>query len=122
MQLNILRSLNSGQIGASSDRNPDTDDAFFARVNLTFNNIFLNASLRREGSTKLGSENRYGTFPAIGVGADLNSFLDLNGVQQLKARVSYGVTGNLPAGVGLAHRSEDGLGVEEALLVVQLIS
>ena len=97
--------LNSGQIGASSDRNPDTEiDAFFARVNLTFNNnIFLNASLRREGSTKLGSENRYGTFPAIGVGADLNSFLDLNGVQQLKARVSYGVTGNLPAGVGLAQ-------------------
>jgi len=97
--------LNSGQIGASSDRNPDTEiDAFFARVNLTFNNnIFLNASLRREGSTKLGADNRYGTFPAIGLGADLNSFLDLNGVQQLKARVSYGVTGNLPAGIGLSQ-------------------
>ena len=73
-------------------------------VNLTFNNnIFLNASLRREGSTKLGADNRYGTFPAIGLGADLNSFLDLNGVQQLKARVSYGVTGNLPAGIGLSQ-------------------
>ncbi len=97
--------LNSGQIGASSDRNPDTEiDAFFARVNLTFNNsIFLNASLRREGSTKLGADNRYGTFPAIGLGADLNSFLDLNGVQQLKARVSYGVTGNLPSGIGLSQ-------------------
>lgn len=97
--------LNSGQIGASSDRNPDTEiDAFFARVNLTFNNnIFLNASLRREGSTKLGADNRYGTFPAIGLGADLNSFLGLNGVQQLKARVSYGVTGNLPAGIGLSQ-------------------
>ena len=97
--------LNSGQIGANSDRNPDTEiDAFFARVNLTFNNnIFLNASLRREGSTKLGADNRYGTFPAIGLGADLNSFLDLNGVQQLKARVSYGVTGNLPAGIGLSQ-------------------
>lgn len=97
--------LNAGQVNASSDRNPDTEiDAFFARVNLTFNNnIFLNASLRREGSTKLGADNRYGTFPAVGLGADLNSFLDLNGVQQLKARVSYGVTGNLPAGIGLSQ-------------------
>ena len=79
--------LNSGQIGANSDRNPDTEiDAFFARVNLTFNNnIFLNASLRREGSTKLGADNRYGTFPAIGLGADLNSFLDSKWCSAIKS-------------------------------------
>lgn len=97
--------LNAGNINANSDRNPDTEiDAFFARLNLTINNnIFVNASLRREGSTKLGADNRYGTFPAISVGADLAQMLDLSGVQQLKPRISYGVTGNLPQGVGLAQ-------------------
>ena len=97
--------LNAGNTNANSDRNPDTEiDAFFARLNLTFNNnIFINASLRREGSTKLGADNRYGTFPAISVGADLAQMLDLSGVQQLKPRISYGVTGNLPQGIGLSQ-------------------
>tara|TARA_B100000902_G_scaffold22918_1_gene27653 strand:+ start:2800 stop:5715 length:2916 start_codon:yes stop_codon:yes gene_type:complete len=97
--------LNAGEVLANSGRAPETEiDAFFARVNMTLNNnIFINASLRREGSTKLGSENQYGTFPAIGVGADLNSFLGLSGVQQLKARISYGVTGNLPQESGLSR-------------------
>ncbi len=97
--------LNAGQVSANSDRNPDTEiDAFFARLNMTINNnIFINASLRREGSTKLGADNRYGTFPAISIGADLAQMLDLSGVQQLKPRISYGVTGNLPQGVGLAQ-------------------
>ena len=66
-------------------------------------NFYLNASVRREGSTKLGADNRWGTFPAVGLGADLNSFLGLEGVQQLKARASYGVTGNLPGSYGLSQ-------------------
>ena len=97
--------LNAGQIRANSARNPDTEiEAYFARLNMTIaDNIYLNASLRREGSTKLGADNRWGTFPAVGLGADLNSFLGLEGVQQLKARASYGVTGNLPGGIGLSQ-------------------
>ncbi|MDA0843207.1 MAG: SusC/RagA family TonB-linked outer membrane protein [Bacteroidetes bacterium] len=97
--------LNAGQISANSARNPDTEiEAYFARLNMTIaDNIYLNASLRREGSTKLGADNRWGTFPAVGLGADLNSFLGLEGVQQLKARASYGVTGNLPGGIGLSQ-------------------
>ena len=72
--------LNAGQVSANSDKNPDTEiDAFFARLNMTINNnIFINASLRREGSTKLGADNRYGTFPSISIGADLAQMLDLS--------------------------------------------
>lgn len=97
--------LNAGQIGASSARNPDTEiEAYFARVNMTIaDNFYFNASVRREGSTRLGADNRWGTFPAVGLGADLNAFLGLEGVQQLKARASYGVTGNLPGGIGLSQ-------------------
>ena len=59
--------------------------------------------MRREGATKVGSENTYGIFPAVGIGVDLNSYLNLNKVQQLKLRASYGVTGNLPQEIGLSQ-------------------
>ncbi len=78
--------------------------AFFGRVNLTYNdNIFLNASLRREGSTKLGPENQWGNFPAASIGADVSNYLPWDIVNQLKVRVGYGVTGALPRQSGLAQ-------------------
>jgi len=78
--------------------------AGFARVNLTFDNgIFFNASVRREGSTRLGPENKWGTFPAAGIGADLNQYLHLPKVNLLKLRIGYGVTGSLPSESGLAQ-------------------
>ena len=78
--------------------------AFFGRVNLTIDDgIYFNASVRREGSTKLGPENQWGTFPAFGVGVDLNRYLSLGGVDLLKFRVGYGVTGALPGRSGQAQ-------------------
>ncbi|MEX1239969.1 MAG: TonB-dependent receptor [Cyclobacteriaceae bacterium] len=78
--------------------------AQFARLNLTFDNaIFVNASVRREGSSKLGIDNRYGIFPSVGVGVDLASFFPSDNVNVLKLRVGYGVTGSLPNESGLAQ-------------------
>lgn len=78
--------------------------AGFARVNLTWDNgVFLNASLRREGSTKLGIDNRWGWFPAVGAGVDVNKYLNLANVNLLKFRVGYGVTGSLPNDSGIAQ-------------------
>jgi iron complex outermembrane receptor protein len=78
--------------------------AFFGRVNFNLNNgIFFNASVRREGSTKLGADNQWGTFPAVGVGADLLQYVDLAAFSQLKIRAGYGVTGSLPGPSGLAQ-------------------
>lgn len=97
--------LNQGLVGANSVMAPDSEiEAYFGRANITFNDkFFLNASLRREGSSKLGEGNKYGTFPAIGIGTDLNNFFNFENVNQLKARLSYGVTGNLPSGNGLSQ-------------------
>lgn len=96
--------LNAGLIGANSNKSPDDRIiAFFARVNYTFDDaIFLNASLRREGSTKLGADNQWGVFPAIGLGVDLNHYLDL-GADKFKVRLGYGVTGALPQPNGLSQ-------------------
>lgn len=95
--------LNDGYISANSYASPDEKIiGFFGRMNLTFsNNIFVNASLRREGSTKLGEGNKWGVFPSFGLGADFNSIFDL-GFDKLKVRVGYGATGSLPALNGLS--------------------
>ncbi|MFT6783300.1 MAG: TonB-linked SusC/RagA family outer membrane protein [Saprospiraceae bacterium] len=98
---------NAGFIGASSNITPVDGNriiAFFGRANYTYDNaIFLNASLRQEGSSKLGADNKWGLFPALGVGVDLNNYLGLGGVDQLKLRVGYGVTGSLPVLSGLSQ-------------------
>ncbi len=97
--------INSGQIEINSDRSPEQRIiAFFGRFNATFDDaIYFNASLRREGATKLGENNRWGNFPSFGLGVDLNKYLQLDNVDLLKVRLGYGVTGSLPSEFGLAQ-------------------
>ncbi|AIY12224.1 SusC/RagA family TonB-linked outer membrane protein [Cellulophaga baltica] len=97
--------INAGQIDISSDRSPDQKIiAFFGRMNATFDDaIYFNASIRREGSTKLGENNKWGLFPALGLGVDLNKYLNLNNTDLFKVRLGYGVTGSLPSDYGLAN-------------------
>ena len=95
---------NAGLIGANSDESPDEKIiAFFGRANLSIDDaIFVNASVRREGSTKLGEDNKWGIFPSLGVGVDLNKYANFANVDLLKVRVGYGVTGSLPRQNGLS--------------------
>lgn len=95
---------NEGFIQANSGQSPDDKIiAMFGRVNVTISDgIFVNASIRREGSTRLGENNRWGIFPSFGLGVDLNKYLDL-GADKFKVRVGYGVTGSLPGQSGLTQ-------------------
>lgn len=78
--------------------------AFFARVNMTYDNgVFFNASFRREGSTKLGTNNQWGNFPAASIGADISRYLNMDMISEMKVRLGYGVTGALPGPNGLAQ-------------------
>jgi iron complex outermembrane receptor protein len=97
--------LNSGFIGANSNASPDDKIiAFFGRANVTIDDgIFINASLRREGSTKLGADNQWGIFPAAGIGVDLEKYLN-TGADKFKVRLGYGVTGALPGPNGLSQQ------------------
>jgi len=104
----------------SSNRSPNERIiAFFGRVNATWDDaIWFNFSLRREGSTKLGEDNRWGNFPAVGAGVDLNHYLTLDNVDLLKVRIGYGVTGALPSGNGFSQtrfspRGSDLLGTND---------
>ena len=95
---------NAGFISVNTDASPDEKIiAFFGRANYSFDNaIFLNASIRREGSTKLGEKNQWGWFPAVGLGVDINRYLKAEALDLLKLRVGYGVTGSLPRQNGLS--------------------
>jgi TonB-linked SusC/RagA family outer membrane protein len=72
--------------------------SYFGRVNYNFRGKYLvGGSIRRDGSSRFGANNRYGTFGAGSVGylVSEESFLKGNKILSfLKVRASYGVTGN----------------------------
>jgi TonB-dependent starch-binding outer membrane protein SusC len=72
--------------------------AFFGRANLNINNnYFVSASARYEGSSRFGTNNQWGIFPAVSAGVTLSNLVEIPAVNTLKLRASYGVTGNQPA-------------------------
>jgi TonB-linked SusC/RagA family outer membrane protein len=86
----------SGDI--SSGKQSSTLIALFGRVVYNYDEKYLaSASLRREGSSKFGDNNKWGWFPALSVGWRLNEegfMKDVEWVNDLKLRIGYGVTGN----------------------------
>lgn len=86
-----------GKAAASSSKENNKLIAFFGRVNINYDNTyFLSTSLRREGSTRFGSGNKWGNFPGISAGVDIGRLVKIAEVDQLKIRASYGETGALP--------------------------
>lgn len=72
--------------------------SFFGRVNYNYNDRFLlGASVRRDGSSRFGPSNAWGTFPAFSVGWRLSEepfMRDLGNFSDLKVRASWARTGN----------------------------
>lgn len=87
----------NGKGTITSYKNSNKLIAYFGRVNLNINNIwFISTSLRYEGSSKLGADNKWGLFPALGTGVNLIRPKDSGFINYLKLRANYGVTGNIP--------------------------
>ena len=88
--------------GTSSFATGYTILSYFARANYAFKNKYLiTGSVRRDGSSRFGANNPYGTFGAGSIGYLISeeSFLKGNTVlNYLKARASYGLTGNAEIG------------------------
>ena len=73
--------------------------SFLGRVNYNFDGkYFLTASVRRDGSSKLGANYKWGTFPSVSLAWALTkeSFMHFseNWLDDLRLRAGYGVTGN----------------------------
>lgn len=73
--------------------------SLFGKVDYIFADRYLaSATLRRDGSSRFGKENRYATFPAFSVGWRINNEQFMNNtsdiLSDLKLRVGIGQTGN----------------------------
>ncbi|HKJ43959.1 MAG TPA: TonB-dependent receptor [Sunxiuqinia sp.] len=87
-------SMNTG--GGYSEH---TVASLFGRVNYDFmNRYMLTATLRRDGSSRFGSENKYGYFPSVAAGwvVSRENFMSSasDAVDLLKLRLSWGQNGN----------------------------
>jgi TonB-linked SusC/RagA family outer membrane protein len=76
--------------------------SYFFRGNYAYKGKYLlSASARTDGSSRFGSNNRYGFYPSGSVGwvlSEENFLKDSKLISNLKARVSYGLTGNAEIG------------------------
>lgn len=69
--------------------------SFFGRINYNHaNKIFLNATGRRDGSSRFGPNNKYGNFGAIGAAWIFTEGKNLPWINFGKLRGSYGIAGN----------------------------
>ena len=98
---NLNRIVSAGTISpvplTQSTLTKNSFNSVFARINYDFNSKYLlSATIRRDGSSRFGKENRYGNFWAVSGGWIFSneSFLATDFLNFGKIRVSYGVTGN----------------------------
>ena len=70
--------------------------SFFGRLTwIGWNQIILNASIRGDGSSRFSKDHRWGVFPSVALAWKIKeSFMnDVNWLDDLKLRLSYGITG-----------------------------
>lgn len=75
----------------------DELQSFFSRVNYQFKDKYLlTATLRVDGSSKFGANNKYGVFPSFSAGWRISEeeFLKGSALSNLKVRAGWGRTGN----------------------------
>jgi TonB-dependent starch-binding outer membrane protein SusC len=71
----------------------------FGKVDYNFDDFVLaSATVRRDGSSRFGVNNRYATFPAFSAGLRLTKFAPFKAFDDLKVRVGWGQTGNQQVG------------------------
>ena len=72
--------------------------SFYGRINYSYKSKYLlQATLRRDGSSAFGANNRWGTFPSVSAAwriTEEDFMKDQNVFDDLKLRVGYGVSGN----------------------------
>ena len=84
-------------LGSSADE--FTYFSLFGKMNYAFDGKYLlSFTLRRDGSSLFGSNNRYATFPAVSAGWRIINepfMTDIDVVSDLKLRASWGANGNV---------------------------
>lgn len=124
--MGVGTALTEGKAGMSTSQNSSRLVGWFARVNYNYaNKYFLSASVRYEGSSKFGANHKWGTFPAISVGWNIekeNFMKGVNYINNLKLRAGYGITGTIPKNsyMSLTRLNLGGYGYYKGQWITQL--
>ncbi|MCH5720235.1 TonB-dependent receptor [Niabella hibiscisoli] len=91
--------MNAGTVtGGTSTATEWAIQSYLGRLNYNFRNkYFLSASIRRDGSSRFSRDNQWGYFPSVSAGwvvSDENFLKEVNGLNLLKLKASYGSVGN----------------------------
>lgn len=99
-----LRTLNSAsaEFAVGGTKSEYTFVSAFARANYNYDNkYFISGSVRKDGSSRFGADNRWGTFYSVGASWLLSRekiFENADFLNLLKIRSSWGLTGNAAIG------------------------
>ncbi len=97
---NSLPALSTGNPQTATNAGGEEEWAlrsYFGRVNYDFDNKYLfEFNVRRDGSSRFGANNRWGTFPSLSAGWVISqeSFWQVPAIDFLKIRASWGQLGN----------------------------
>ena len=95
----VVQYLNAATVTqGSSGQSAFSEESYFGRLNYSFDDKYLvSGSFTREASSRFGSNNKWGNFPAASVGWRVTKesfFPTVSWLNDLKLRAGYGVTGN----------------------------
>ncbi|MEX2512064.1 MAG: TonB-dependent receptor [Cyclobacteriaceae bacterium] len=100
-----VKTLNNAIINPASTSQSKSEwglVSYFARVNYAYRDKYLlEASYRRDGSSRFGPENKWGNFPSLSAAwrvSEEEFIKNIPNLTELKLRASYGVTGNFNIG------------------------
>jgi len=82
---------------AFAQRTDFSQVSYFSIIQFNYGNYSLSGSFRRDGSSRFGPDNRYGNFWSVGGAWNIDRekfFENIDKVNALKLRASYGVTGD----------------------------
>jgi TonB-dependent starch-binding outer membrane protein SusC len=120
LMINNSTTLDAGASGKSvptySFNTIDELQSYFGRLNFNISDKYVvTATLRADGSTKFGGNNKYGYFPSFAAKWRVieESFIPKNIFSDLGIRIGYGVTGNqeIPHNLYDARNRYNGFGI-----------
>ena len=104
-QINLIDNLEGATDSPNQTQNSYASEvelqSYFARAVLAYDKFLATLTYRVDGSSKFGDNNKYGSFPSIGLGYKF--FENATGsVNDFKVRANYGITGNQEFGANSA--------------------
>lgn len=84
-----------------SGKGSGAKEAYFSRLNYNYNNkYYIQASVRADGSSNFGSQNKWGYFPSVSAAwriSQENFMKNIPAISDLKLRAEWGISGNQSA-------------------------